>query len=139
MSLSLSSNNMLSSSSSSNADNKPPIFPDERERFDEWKTKMLAFLAAQDLISVVLSPSTIVTNKVKLTDDEYIEWEKDCHEKFKNAEMIMKQKKAIESMNEPDVIFMKEVSKCRKVCNFLFMSFKSNQMNIVNTIFQANA
>ena len=117
----------MSSSSSSadvmnHGDSKPPMFPEDRERFEEWKAKMESYLAARDLITVILKPSDTVTHKTKLPNGDYAAWLDKCNGICEQADTVWQAasntKERTAAWADKSVIFKRELGKCRKVWIF---------------------
>ena len=80
-----------SSSSSSSSSSGAPSFPAEREKFDEYRLKMEAYLQAQDLITTIIQPSKVVIDKKKMKLSDYHAW------LIKNEETCIKAKLLVQS------------------------------------------
>ena len=115
------------------------MFPDERERFDEWRQRMLAYAAATDVLSALLSPPKCHTHTKRMDDVTYAQWLVEVDEKKAAAELVLNDKRNTTKAHEDeDVITIREITRARKAVNILFQSFKQKQLSIVNTVFQEN-
>jgi hypothetical protein len=134
---------MLSDSGSTNSDSKLPIFPQEREKFEDWKMKMLAYLDSRGLLRVVQVPSPILPSKSMLAEDKMAAWYKDCDDKTEKADALLRSATSETNMEaalkDPSVIFKLGIKKCKRAYDILLSSLHSKQMSIINTIFPSNA
>lgn len=130
------------STSHTSSDSQVPLFPADKDKFDEWKLKMESYLAARSLLSTILRPSASVQQTKKMTDTDYIKWLDDCESRCEIAEMKQNTASGETLSNihkDPDVIFFKELTKCRRAVSILINSFTSRQLSIISNIFPCNA
>ena len=119
------------------------MFPDDREKFPEYKLKMEAHLVARQLLSVIVKPSLHVPHKLKLKDDEYATWLEECED---NHELAMAETAA--APNTPlgqaalhksiHIIKHRELSKCRRASDIIISSLQSAQLRLINNTFPSN-
>ena len=91
---------------------RAPVFPEDISRFSEWATKMKLYLHARELLSVVLIAPTHIPYTKKLSDEEYIEWIKQCNGRSENAELALATLKGSNLVNDEDIQFKNEITKC---------------------------
>ena len=130
---------MSSKLSDSSSEGSIPPFPDDRAGYEDWKTKMTAYLHARKLLSVVIAPPTYITHKTKLEESKYAEWVSESEKRLEQAETKLERKKEDASvMNDDDVKFKIEHDKCTRAASILLQSFKQKQLLIIKGIFQTN-
>ena len=97
---------------------------------------MESFLSARNLLSVVLYPCNSVVHKVKLSDSDFKKWLEQCETKCNKAD-VAKETAATKAEKQnlhkdPDIIFQREIEKCRRAADILLNSFTTKQINLVN-------
>ncbi len=109
---------------------KPPMFPEDRSRFPEWRRRMLAYAGAQQLQSAFLKPPKTFGQVQVMDEQDFAEWMDECEERYERA----KKKGA----DEDDVAFMNEHVKCKRAVNILFQALGPAQMALLDRVFQDN-
>ena len=99
-------------------------FPDDRDKFPEYKMKMEAHLAARQVLSVVIKPSPSITHKQKMSDNDYADWLEDCERNHEEAmtETAAAANSASAQANlhkSPTIVKHREISKCRRAADII--------------------
>ena len=119
------------------------MFPDDRDKFPEYKLKMEAHLAARQVLSVVIKPSPSVPHKLKMADGDYATWLEDCEANHEEAmaETAAAANSAAAQANlhkSPTIVKQREISKCRRASDIIINSLQSSQLRLINNIFPSN-
>ena len=129
----------MSAQNKSESDNdhiRPPPCPRERERFSEWKSRMLTLLDCLELRDVVTRPCSHIPHKTKLSEEEHRKWAENYRERKLRADSVVKN---AEWASNEDVKIVHEIEQCRKAAKFIISSLSGNQLDLIENVFTINA
>ena len=102
-------------------------------------------MQAKNVISAILVPSDAVPHLKKMDEAAYRAWLLDCEARCLEADVILaniKNGTKTEQANvhkNVDVVFQRELYKCRTTTDILLNSFTTKQINLVSSVFPCNA